>query len=264
VYDTTLLIEANDDTSVAGTQQWIEDTGKDYAPRYGKGAVISADGHIVKAGTYTAPPSDLAQIIWDECHRYSDEGHTVHYAATVAQMVHETAGFQSAYWRERWNPGGIGAINSNPDLAIRFPDPQSGVRAHVAHLLVYSAGTNGGWVANDPRAMAVVAKKWDGKTKKWVDLNGRWAYPGATYGQTIITMANRLRDAAGGGAVARAIRRYQFTSLSSMTLLLPTVVGNSSVSKTQHGRRRLPILTRLRLSMNIGKGNRSATRRMKS
>ncbi len=138
---------------------------------------------------YQPPPAELGQVIVDECRRYPDK--IVNHDLCAAQIAHETAYWQSGYARQRNNPGGIGAINSNPDAALWFDTVADGVRAHVAHLLIYAAG-DGPWSADDPRRMAVVRAGWLGTAPRLDDLNGKWAWPGATYGEQIATKANAL------------------------------------------------------------------------
>lgn len=147
-------------------------------------------------GRYQPPPAGLGAAIVAECQRYA--GQTVGWDMVAAQIVHETAAWQSRYARERNNPGGIGAINADPDQAITFPSVDAGVRAHVAHLLVYAVG-DGPWRGDDPRYDAVRRAGWLGVALRWGDLNGRWAYPGTTYAQQIAALANRLVTFANDG-----------------------------------------------------------------
>jgi hypothetical protein len=166
---------ASSDTITA----WFASRGPSYAPRY------------APDGRYQPPAADLGAAIVAECRRYPDR--VVNHDLVAAQILHETAAWQSRYARERNNPGGIGAVNNNPDLAHWFPSVAAGVRAHVAHLLVYAVG-DGPWSADTPRRDAVAARGWFGVVRTWADLNGRWAYPGSTYGQQIATLANNLTD----------------------------------------------------------------------
>ena len=164
-------------TSAEAVQAWFAAQGRRYAPSYGPG------------GQYVPPPDGLGRAIVEECQRYA--GQTVGWDMVAGQIVHETAGWQSAYARERNNPGGIGAINSDPDQAIRFASVADGVRAHVAHLLAYAVG-DGPWRGDDPRFAAVARAGWLGVASRWRDLNGRWAWPGETYADSIASLANDL------------------------------------------------------------------------
>lgn len=172
-------------TSAEAVQAWIERKARAYAPHFGP------------QGQYVPPPASLGQAIVDECRRYPQQVVNHDYAA--AQIVHETAAWQSVYARERNNPGGIGAINGNEDLALTFPSVAAGVQAHVAHLLVYAVG-DGPWVRADPRADKVQAAGWFGAAETWRGLNGKWAYPGTSYGQKIAELAADLIDFANNGS----------------------------------------------------------------
>jgi len=170
--------------SAEAIQAYFADRGPDYAPQY------------APDGQYKPAPAGLGAAIVAECRRYPE--HIVNHDLVAAQIVIETAAWQSGYARERNNTGGIGAINSNPDQAVWFASVAAGVRAHVAHLLVYAVG-DGEWTRFDPRRDAVAAQHWLGVAKTWAELNGRWAWPGTTYGQGIATLANRLTTFANDG-----------------------------------------------------------------
>lgn len=144
---------------------------------------------------FKAPPSDLGLAIVQECQRYPE--YVINHDRVACQIVKETAAWQSKYARERNNPGGIGAINSDPDQAIWFGSVFEGVRAHVAHLLTYAVG-EGPWTKDTPRYNNVKDKGWVGKAPRWIDLNGKWAHPGTTYGQDILRMTDNLLTFAKG------------------------------------------------------------------
>lgn len=183
-YSAATPILGNGSVSAEAVQAYFVHRGPGYAPAYAPDKA------------YKAPPAGLGRAIVDECRRYPQA--IVNHDIVAAQVMVETAAWQSKYARERNNPGGIGAINSNPDLAITFPTVAAGVRAHVAHLLVYALG-DGPWTADDPRRDAVAKEKWLGTAPTWGGLNGKWAFPGTTYGQSITNLANALRDFANNG-----------------------------------------------------------------
>lgn len=137
-------------------------------------------------GTYKPAPAGLGHIIIDMCR----EWHTVNHDIVTAQIIKESAAWQSQYARERNNPSGLGAVNDNPDNAIWFDAPADGVRATVAHLLTYAVG-NGDWTMYDPRYDATPTA-WHGIAQKLRDLDGRWAWPGNGYGASIAEIANQL------------------------------------------------------------------------
>lgn len=132
----------------------------------------------------------------------------------AAQIAHETGYWTSAIARDKNNPAGIGAENDDPyGKAITFPTVAAGIDAMVAHLLTYIKG-DGPWTAIDPRYAAVKAAHWLGTVKTLSDLNGKWAYPGTTYGAQIASRANALLAFAqtqAGAPMAGDDPRFQWT-----------------------------------------------------
>ena len=101
------------------------------------------------------------------------------------------------------NYAGLGAFPGST-VYMRMPTPQLGVRAQIQHLRNFA----------DPGATAAnlgvpfvarpgyTAADFDqfpekGQAPRWVDLDGRWAVPGTTYGQTILEIYNSMRAYAG-------------------------------------------------------------------
>lgn len=175
-YDNNTRVLGTGRTSAAAIQQWFVSLGPNYA------------GYAPDR-RYKPPPSNLGAAIVAECQRYPN--YIVNHDLVAPQILKETAAWQSRYARERNNPGGIGAVNHDPDQAISFPTVAEGVRAHVAHLLTYAVG-DGPWTVDTPRYSAVKARGWVGAAPRWIDLNGKWASPGTTYGQDIVRLANQL------------------------------------------------------------------------
>lgn len=69
-----------------------------------------------------------------------------------------------------------------------FSNPQMGVRAHIQHLLAYTSTRRPTTEIVDPR-YNIVRKVYGSRTlKQWSDLNGKWAVPGKSYGQEILSM----------------------------------------------------------------------------
>ena len=69
-----------------------------------------------------------------------------------------------------------------------FESPQMGVRAHIQHLLAYSSTRKPTTPIIDPR-YHIVRNAYGARTLgDWQDLNGRWAVPGNSYGQEILSM----------------------------------------------------------------------------
>lgn len=160
-------------TATAGQiDRWFAQRGPAYAPQY------------APDGQYLAPPPLGASIV------AISRTLGVNADLVAAQILHETAAWQSRYARERNNPGGLGAINSNPDLAITFASPAAGIRAHISHLCTYVRG-EGAWTADDPRYSATPVA-WRGSVTTLSELDGKWAYPGVGYGAGIARLANDL------------------------------------------------------------------------
>jgi beta-lactamase superfamily II metal-dependent hydrolase len=71
-------------------------------------------------------------------------------------------------------------------VGIKFAAPQLGVRAQIQHLKGYATTARLNNTRVDPRYVA------RGNAPRWIDLNGRWAVPGTTYGQDILGIFNRI------------------------------------------------------------------------
>jgi N-acetylmuramoyl-L-alanine amidase len=89
------------------------------------------------------------------------------------------------------NFAGIGATGSLARGAT-FATPEEGVLAHLQHLFAYatSAPLPNQFPLVDPRFHLVRR----GSAPTWVDLNGKWAVPGNTYGQSILNLYGRIID----------------------------------------------------------------------
>ncbi|MGG1630828.1 N-acetylmuramoyl-L-alanine amidase [Rossellomorea sp. NRS-1567] len=107
-----------------------------------------------------------------------------------SQALHETNYFRftGQVKPDQNNYAGIGTTGPGNDGAS-FKTPEEGVLAHIQHLYAY-ASTNPipqGQSLVDPRFSLVTR----GSAKNWTDLNGKWAVPGTTYGQSILSVFNR-------------------------------------------------------------------------
>lgn len=143
----------------------------------------------------------------------------------LAQMAHET-GSLTSFWslRPQRNPAGLGVDGSAVDGVPSDPPPQptgwayntqrhrwekglsfpswvdESVPAHVGRLLAYTLRddeTNAAQAQLIQQALAwrpLPAEK-RGVARSYVALNGRWAVPGTTYGQTIVALAKTMRQA---------------------------------------------------------------------
>ena len=69
-----------------------------------------------------------------------------------------------------------------------FATSQIGVRAHIQHLLAYASTRRPVRPVVDPRYNLVRNVYGTITLGNWQDLNGRWAVPGDSYGQSILSM----------------------------------------------------------------------------
>lgn len=69
---------------------------------------------------------------------------------------------------------------------------EDGVTAHIQHLYAYATSLDlpQGEYLIDPRFNLVKR----GIAPLWTDLNGRWAVPGTTYGQSILKIYDAITD----------------------------------------------------------------------
>lgn len=166
--------------SPAAIRAAIVDRGRKLASRYAPG------------GVYREPPLGIQHDIIAEALGGYGPAFVLDVDGFVTQINEETAGMQSAFWVERNNPGGIGAIDSDPNQAIRFLTPRAGLHAMASKLRNYRFG-EGPWSADDPRADAVRARGWMGSCRTWRDLQGKWA-TSPTYAQSLEAIWARLEQ----------------------------------------------------------------------
>lgn len=132
----------------------------------------------------TGTPAELVRIYYEEAER---EG--IRPDAALAQAFKETGFF--AYggdvdWKQN-NFCGLGATG-NGAKGLSFPDMRTGARAHIQHLLAYASTREPMQPVVDPRYSLVRNVYGTNTLGHWQDLNGRWAVPGDSYGQSILSM----------------------------------------------------------------------------
>ncbi|MGG3912853.1 N-acetylmuramoyl-L-alanine amidase [Rossellomorea vietnamensis] len=107
-----------------------------------------------------------------------------------AQAIHETSYFRftGQVKPSQNNYAGIGTTGPGNDGAS-FTTPEQGVLAHIQHLYAYASTEPlpEGAPLVDPRFSLVKR----GIATNWTDLNGKWAVPGTTYGQSILSIYKR-------------------------------------------------------------------------
>jgi N-acetylmuramoyl-L-alanine amidase len=134
------------------------------------------------------------------------KAYTVYGAATgignvmpFAQAIHETGWFSSRRWLQNYNPAGIGATNDGAEGHI-WTNPEQGILAQYAHLLAYTLNLGEEESTYQRLKLAQVSPRYSvlekakllGVADTWVDLNGRWAWPGTTYAQRIARIAEEI------------------------------------------------------------------------
>lgn len=123
---------------------------------------------------------------------YLDEGEIEGVRGDIAfcQAIHETNYFRfTGTAKIEWhNPAGLG-VTGPAGVGNRFPDWQTGVRAQIQHLKAYATDDTLNKPCVDQRFHLVSR----GSAPNWIDLNGKWAYPGTTYGQAILSLYDKVR-----------------------------------------------------------------------
>ena len=106
-----------------------------------------------------------------------------------AQALKETGFFRygGTVTPDQNNYCGLGTTSATVKGAY-FPTSQIGVRAHIQPLLAYAPTRQPISPVVDPRYTLVRNVYGTNTVGNWQDLNGRWAVPGDSYGQSILSM----------------------------------------------------------------------------
>ena len=106
-----------------------------------------------------------------------------------AQALKETGFFRygGTVTPDQNNYCGLGTTSATVKGAY-FATSQLGVRAHIQHLLAYASTREPFTPVVDPRYTLVRGVYGTNTLGNWQDLNGRWAVPGDSYGQSILSM----------------------------------------------------------------------------
>ena len=149
--------------------------------------------NTVGASTY---PSDVyasrgANSIQEFCEIVCEEARAEGVRADVlyGQIMIETGWlrFGGSVKKEQCNFGGLGAVSATVGGAT-FPNVRTGIRAQVQHLKAYACHDDLNNELVDPRFNYVKR----GSAPLVVDLNGKWAVPGTGYGESILSIVDRL------------------------------------------------------------------------
>ena len=133
-------------------------------------------------------PEELVSYYYEEATR---EG--VRPDVAFAQALHETGNFSygGTVTPDQNNYCGLGTTSATVQGGY-FPSAQIGVRAHIQHLLAYATTRIPSEEIVDPRYSMVRDMYGSMTLTHWVDLNGRWAVPGTTYGQRIMNIFQEI------------------------------------------------------------------------
>lgn len=195
-------------------------------PQPGDAAILSAsNGTVEQAFAWLAPradPSYSDDAIWEIVQAYRNIGANVglDWFVAIAQMAHET-GHLTSFWSQRpqRNPAGIGvtgvgqadppadtngwAYNTQRnrwERGLSFGSwAGEAIPAHLGRLLAYALRDDQANPAQLSLIQYALSKRGITDTKRgvattWIGLNGRWADPGTTYGQTLLALAQRMRE----------------------------------------------------------------------
>ncbi len=110
-----------------------------------------------------------------------------------AQALKETGYFRygGTVTPDQNNYCGLGTTNAVVKGA-HFASARMGVRAHIQHLLAYASTRRPAAPVVDPRYDLVRANYGVDTIGSWSGLNGRWAVPGYSYGQSILQLFGNI------------------------------------------------------------------------
>ena len=133
-------------------------------------------------------PEELVSYYYEEATR---EG--VRPDVAFAQALHETGNFSygGTVTPDQNNYCGLGTTSDYVQGGY-FPSAQIGVRAHIQHLMAYATTRLPSEEIVDPRYSMVRDIYGSMTLPHWMDLNGRWAVPGTTYGQRILNIFQQI------------------------------------------------------------------------
>lgn len=140
------------------------------------------------APNISVSPSTLVSYYYEEGER---EG--VRPDVAFAQALKETGFFRygGTVTPDQNNYCGLGTTSATVKGAY-FSSSLLGVRAHIQHLLAYASTKRPQMPIVDPRYELVRQTYGNATLNDWQDLNGRWAVPGYTYGESIIKMFDNI------------------------------------------------------------------------
>lgn len=133
-----------------------------------------------------------------------------------AQAVHETGFFKygGQVKPDQNNYAGVGATNDG-SAGASFPNPATGVLAHLQHLKVYASKAGPVLPLADPRWNNVVLAGWQGTVPTVDKLGGKWAVPGTGYGGFVAKILTEILAMPDPGGTDQESLRQQIEALAA-------------------------------------------------
>ena len=155
------------------------------------GTPLASQEQCVKYLLSVNPRPDISVSPQELVSYYYEEGarEGIRPDVAFAQALKETGFFRygGTVTADQNNYCGLGTTSTEVKGAY-FPSSQLGVRAHIQHLLAYASTRKPVEPVVDPRYQLVRSSYGKRTLGRWEDLNGRWAVPGHSYGQSILSM----------------------------------------------------------------------------
>ncbi len=159
------------------------------------GTPLASQEQCVKYLLSVNPQPDISVSPKELVSYYYEEGarEGIRPDVAFAQALKETGFFRygGTVTPDQNNYCGLGTTSSDVKGAY-FSSAQMGVRAQIQHLLAYASTRKPSEPVVDPR-YGLVRSSYGAQTlNSWTDLNGRWAVPGYSYGQSIMSMFREM------------------------------------------------------------------------
>lgn len=177
INDAYIIHEKNTKRSVPEIDEWFSIKGDSYlSANVLENFVMMMNSSAIRVANYYLKYGEVYGIRGD---------------VAFAQAILETDYFRftGTVRKEQNNFAGIGTT-SRTTRGNHFSTPEEGVHAQIQHLFAYASTEKipDGFPLIDPRFHLVER----GSARAWVDLNGKWAVPGTSYGQTILSIYRRM------------------------------------------------------------------------
>lgn len=159
------------------------------------GTALASQEQCVKYLLSVNPRPDISVSPKELVAYYYEEGarEGIRPDVAFAQALKETGFFRygGTVTADQNNYCGLGTT-SNEVKGAYFSSAKLGVRAQIQHLLAYASTRQPVEPVVDPRYSLVRSSYGSRTLSSWTDLNGRWAVPGYSYGQSIMSMFREM------------------------------------------------------------------------